>query len=126
MAACIFCLALMSSRAQADGLPDLDPIAWGILGGRCNAQIFFVDVANPGSADAGPFRVDLRINGHLVASWELRGLAAGDVVRTPGQEVKLGDHTPGEHRVGMIVDPDRRIAESDEHNNAERIGGFYC
>ena len=49
------------------------------------SERFTIDVLNAGTADAGNFGADLRINGRLVATWEITHLAAGEVVHSRPQ-----------------------------------------
>lgn len=78
---------------------------------------FTATVANEGTGPAGAFDVDLVLDGALLGSQRLDGLAAGasaDVVRT-------WTATRGEHALRAVADAREEVAESSEENNDRRV-----
>nr|WP_051704199.1 CARDB domain-containing protein [Glycomyces sp. NRRL B-16210] len=71
-------------------------------------------VENIGAVASGPTAVDLFLDGVLLGTVPVGGLAAGD-----GETVSaaIGSLNAGEHEVSATVDPGALVAESDEGNN---------
>jgi hypothetical protein len=99
--------------SQPDLRPDLQADALSaVLDVRPALAVYTLRVRNDGRSDAGPFAV--RVAG---IATEVAGLAAGD-------ELALNVVAPAciaGSRVRAVVDADRRVDESDEHNALRRM-----
>lgn len=73
-------------------------------------------VVNTGGADAGGFGWELYVDGTLVTRGAASGLASGDTLYIPLQD--LGTLTEGRHRVDLTVDVFDEVDETDEGDNA--------
>ena len=73
--------------------------------------VYRVSVANDGNARARKVAVALYVDGHLADTRTLKQLGAGET-----KTVKLNG--PQCMTVEAIVDPDNRIAESNENDNS--------
>ncbi len=76
---------------------------------------FTAAIANQTTAVAGPFVVELRIDGVSAGRKLVDAGAAGRGALDVGIEFTVTK--PGEHAVRIIADPDGRVAETDESNN---------
>ncbi|MEU6860187.1 discoidin domain-containing protein [Glycomyces sp. NPDC046736] len=72
-------------------------------------------VENIGEVASAPSTVDLFLDGTLIGTAEVDGLAAGGETVVSGS---IGTLTAGDHEVGAEVDPSGQVAESNEANNA--------
>jgi PKD repeat protein len=80
-------------------------------------------LANDGEVDvAEPFLVELELDGAQIAEQTVASLAPGTTGGTDDWAHTFSE--PGWHSLRLIVDPDDRIAESDEENNVWE-GAFY-
>ncbi len=131
-------LPLRSLRAErapsGGGLPNLTPFqpdGWSsalvvssIAGGNQDTPLgggepIFIDwaVANLDSGDAGPFSVDLLVDGEVAGSWRADGgLESNFFVFV--EDFELGPLSGGEHVFELIADPLSEVSESDETDNA--------
>ena len=73
------------------------------------------DLANIGNADAGAFSIQFKLDGYVVGTYPIGGLAQGQTI--PFHDISIGSLPQGEHEVRVIVDPDNTVAESDELYN---------
>nr|WP_227996132.1 discoidin domain-containing protein [Glycomyces albidus] len=71
-------------------------------------------VENTGEAASPASAVALSVDGDVVGSASVGGLAAGAAQTV---SVPIGSLTAGDHEVGAAVDPDGTVVESDESNN---------
>jgi len=73
-------------------------------------------IANFGDAAAGPFAVELYLNGSFEARWTAgSGLAA--MTYTYLSDYSLGTLAVGDHTLELRIDPDGAVAESNEGDN---------
>lgn len=73
-------------------------------------------VHNSGTHEAGPFDWTLRVDGTVVASDRISGVAAGDSVAIPSQ-TGIGPYSAGEHAIELELDTGGEIDELDESDN---------
>jgi hypothetical protein len=105
---------------QPDPRPDLRPVAvTSAPGPGPNRTTYFVVVRNEGHSLAGPFDVELAVDGARQPAVTVAGLAAGE---RRGVAI-VGRDCPAGGTLEATVDPDNRIDESDE---ADDRASFPC
>lgn len=111
-------------RPSHDGpLPDLVLTGYGVAQDGCRRfQGIFAEVKNQGSADAGTFGVLFAIDGHHPSTRvTVQGLAAGQSIYLPAFNATWHRPVPGDHYFQFAVDPEDRVQEGDEANNAQSV-----
>jgi hypothetical protein len=106
--------------AQPDPRPDLRPVTvTSAPGPGANRTTYFVLVRNEGHSPAGPFDVELAVDGAPQPAVTVDGLAAGErrTVAIVGRDCSAGGS------LDVTVDPDDRVDESDE---ADDRASFPC
>ncbi|PRY59631.1 F5/8 type C domain-containing protein [Glycomyces artemisiae] len=71
-------------------------------------------VENTGEVSSPATAVDLTVDGEIIGSAAVPGLAAGAAATV---SVPIGSLTAGDHEVGAAVDPNGTVVESDEEDN---------
>lgn len=114
-------------------LPELRPLAGqdGVLplsvstapGAESIGPVYAGEVAyvtwratNDGAAVASPFTVSLRLDGDLVAAWQIASAPSGWQGVVADWPLMVAE--PGWHTLSLLVDDGSRIAEASETNNA--------
>ena len=101
-----------SGACAQPGLPNLKVTGIKMAAGQSpGTAVYRVSVANDGNARARKVAVALYVDGHLADTRTLKQLDAGET-----KTVKLNG--PQCMTVEAIVDPDNRIAESNENDNS--------
>jgi len=113
-------------------IPDLVGAGFDVLDGlpvNATGQVAIdIAVANQGQGDAGPFNMEIVLSfddaisssDQVVDRFRVSGIPAGSTYTTT-RTVQLPTPDPfptdNEYWIGMIIDADREVAESDEDNN---------
>jgi hypothetical protein len=115
-----------ASAAQEGGLADLRLTGWAFATYSC-ARLAGIeaDVMNQGTVDAGGFSVQFLVDGHVFSAARTSGLAVGHGHVVWIAEWPFRQDGPGQHTFEVRVDPQNRVAESDETNQGT-VQPFTC
>jgi hypothetical protein len=106
--------------AQPDPRPDLRPVTvTSVPGPGPSRTTYFVLVRNEGHSPAGPFDVELTVDGARQPAVTTAGLAAGE----RRSVTIVGRSCPAGGSLQVTVDPDDRVDEADE---ADDQATFPC
>jgi hypothetical protein len=106
-----------ASAVQKGGLPDLRLTGWAFATYGCTRLAGIeADILNQGTVDAGGFSVQFLVDGHVFSAARTSGLAVGHGHVVWIAEWPFRQGGPGQHTFEVRVDPQNRVAESDETN----------
>ena len=132
IAMAILLLLAKISNAQVDLVPGIN-YSYNPPGSNCIITNITVDVVNNGSSNAGPFDVAMYLYDPSTTNYWIigqttmtSGLSGNSLITISNWDIDITQTSgipSGTYRLGMWVDNNNAISESDENNNAGLLAG---